>query len=284
MGVSGNSAVCPSNAGGFFANGANGTLLCHSMSNSGKPVVVFGSDGGSIGDEGSYTASSTVLAGATTGTSNNVLPDSEDIFGSAYWQAPGGSFRIGSSPANTGHTDFGYWNTGAATVTCTSGSLHSQVFALPPGTYTISAGQVIGGGATSTGCSGSSMNLALLVNGTETADLYGNKNPNAPITFTLRAASTVYLSFQYNRWTFRANSYAVWYAPQIEPGHTMTAYKQSLWGISPQRIVQVGTPPAGRPHQISRSPRDSRFLLYPAHEHRKLHLQLSGGWAKSKPG
>jgi hypothetical protein len=241
-GITGNSAVCVSNAGGFFANG---TLLCDGMSNSGKPVVVFGSDGGSIGDEGSYTASSTILAGATTGTSNNVLPDSEDIFGSAYWQPPAGSFRIGSSPANTGHTDFGYWNTGA-TMTCTSGSLHSQTFNLPPGTYTISAEQVIGGGATPRGCSGSYMNLALFVNGIETANLYGNKNPNAPVTFTLHAPSTVFLSFQYNQWTFPLNSYAVWYAPQIEPGHTMTAYKQSLWGISPQRIVQVGTPKAGQ--------------------------------------
>jgi hypothetical protein len=240
--VSGDSAVCVSNAGAFFANG---TLLCDAMSNSGKPVAVFGSDGGSIGDEGSYTAASTVVTGATTGTSNNVLPDSEDIFGSAYWLAPGGSFQIGFSPANTGHTDFGYWNTGA-TVTCTSGSLHSRPFILPSGTYTISAEQVIGGGATSSGCSGSRMNLALFVNGAETADLYGNRNPNAPVTFTLRAPSTVYLSFQYKQWTFPPHSYVVWYAPQIEPGITMTAYKQSIWGISPQRIVQVAAPRAGQ--------------------------------------
>jgi hypothetical protein len=105
---------------------------------------------------------------------------------------------------------------------------------------------VIGGGATSRGCSGSYMNLGLFVNGKETADLYGNRNPNAPATFTLHAPGTIYLSFQYNQWTFPPNSYAVWYAPQIEPGHTMTAYKQSLWGISPQSIVQVGTPPAGQ--------------------------------------
>jgi hypothetical protein len=131
-------------------------------------------------------------------------------------------------------------------VTCTSGSLHSQPFTLPPGTYTISAQQVIGGGATSSGCSGSWMKLALFVNGTETADLSGNKNPNAPVTFTLGAASTIYWSFQYNQWTFPTNSYAVWYAPQIEPGNTMTAYKQSIWGISSQRIVQVGTPLAGQ--------------------------------------
>lgn len=145
------------------------------MANSGSAPIVFGGDGGFIGGEGSgnFAPAASVLWGATQGNSYNALPDSEDLFGSAYWGAPSGNFSVGTSIANTGHTDYGFWNTGSA-VACASGSIASANFTLPAGTYTISAQQLLSG-ATTTGCSSPYANVALFVGGMEKADLYNNK-------------------------------------------------------------------------------------------------------------
>ncbi len=223
------------NNGAFYANG---TLFGDVTSDIGNKVYWFGGSDSYIGSESTATSSSNVIYGSTYATNSNVLPDSEDRFGAAYWTKPVGNFEVGTSPANTGHTDFGYWNMGRSTISCASGGITSQSFTLSPGTYTISAGQSAKGTNT-TGCSGPYSSVAILVDGKETVDLYGSRDPNAPVAVTLPVASKVTWEFHYAGQNFPPGAYLAWYAPQIEQGKTMTAYKASLWGRS---TPNVGSP------------------------------------------
>jgi hypothetical protein len=215
--------VCVANSGGFYANG---TLQCDGMSNTGSSVVVFGSDDGWIGNEALATRAINVVNGAVTGSSSNMLPDSENTL-HAYWQSPIGDAKIGTSLLNTGHTDYGNWNTGS-TQTCTSGVINSQPFTLPAGTYTISAAFYQGGGVT--GCASAFANVAIYAGASNIANMFGSKDPNGPISFTLNTPTTIFWEFTYGNWTFPNGAYLIWNAPQLEQGTAITAYKQSLWG------------------------------------------------------
>lgn len=220
-------AICVANTGSFYANG---TLICDNMTNSGNPVYVFGSDGGVIGNEALNAPATNVVQAAIYGTGYNALPDSEFLLGSSYWNTGTitGNFETGSSQAHTGHTDFGYWNTTGSTINCSSGSMFSLPFTLPPGTYTISAG-FANSGTTTTSCGTAFMDV--LVSGTGVSvNQFGPRNPGSPVSFTITAPTAITWEFQYAGENIAPGGYIAWYAPQIEQGTEVTAYKASLFG------------------------------------------------------
>lgn len=155
--------------------------------------------------------------------------------GPAYWEPVSGTFLVGNSPANTGHKDYGYWNTEAAQ-TCQTGSISSQVFTLPAGTYTISAVQVMSG-VTTTGCGTPFANVAIYAGARNIANMSHSKNWNSPVTFTLTSPTSITWRFTYQNYNFPTGSYLIWYAPQLEAGSITTAYKQSVYGASPAKIL-----------------------------------------------
>jgi hypothetical protein len=216
----------------------NGTLVCDAMPSTGNPIVLFGSDGGSVGDEELNLGGHSVIIGSNFGASNNLLPDSEAIFNSTYW-TPFDHALIGNSPANTGHTDFGFWNDGSAII-CAKGHIKSEPFILPAGTYSISANEITKG-TTTGGCSGSQKSFAIFaVGGTKPIaiqDSSRNEVVQQPQSFILATPTPIYVEFQYSNINFPTRSYLVWNSPQIEQGAYTTAYKQSIWGSSSPKLA-----------------------------------------------
>jgi hypothetical protein len=239
-------ATCVANSGAFFANG---TLVCDSMANTGNPVIVFGQDEGYVGNEGGYGKGTAVLFGATSGSSNNLLPDSEHAAGNVFWQPPTGSLVVGHSPSNTGHTDYGFWNTGAP-LTCITGSILSRPIILPAGTYNISA-VLSTSGTTTTGCTIGFRGLSVHTPGllTDLANQTANKDWNFPQSFTLTVPTSITFEMSFVGVNFPTGSFVEMWAPQLEQGAIMTAYKNTstilpltgTTGALPAGAIAAGT-------------------------------------------
>jgi hypothetical protein len=195
------------------------------------PVATGTNQANARDSSGLYAPMYSVVYGATTGTSENLVPDSDFINPLIYWPTLT-SMTAGPSPA--GRNALYYKNSTGSTQTGVSSTAQSAPFTLQAGTYTLSGSLAQSSGSS---CSGN-LQISAYFNGVYNTINAGRSgyDPSGTFlivntnTFTLSSPATGYILVEMYNCTYPAQGYSAYSAIQIEPGNVATAYKRNDWG------------------------------------------------------